>query len=218
MVLVSLWLILGQSLSVGASKSRYTNSFLCACSEIHVSARGIDGAYSEESYENRVRTREGTTATEKGEVGAYVENAWVTDLDRDQNFEVIILARSAGSGAYGDLLFFEWEGTEFKRRHLPPLAPEWNQSYMGHDRFCIEGNRIVREFPVYREDDCNAYPSGGTRRVIYRYEKGRIVVLKSEKVTVGGSLTGCSHSNDVPRDLHKDAFLEPTIASAMRHR
>jgi hypothetical protein len=38
---------------------------------------------------------------------------------------------------------------------------------MGHDSFTIENNTPVRTFPVYKDSDANASPTGGTRRITY---------------------------------------------------
>ena len=41
---------------------------------------------------------------------------------------------------------------------------------MGHDTFVVAGQYLVRSFPVYKEGDSNAAPSGGTRQLHYRLE------------------------------------------------
>lgn len=39
---------------------------------------------------------------------------------------------------------------------------------MGHDQFVLAEQYLVRSFPVYREGDANAAPSGGTRQLQYK--------------------------------------------------
>ena len=41
---------------------------------------------------------------------------------------------------------------------------------MGHDTFAVAGNRLVQRFPIYRDTDVNAAPTGGTREVHYRLD------------------------------------------------
>jgi hypothetical protein len=43
---------------------------------------------------------------------------------------------------------------------------------MGHDQFAVVENRLVRRFPVYRDGDTNAAPSGGVRQLQYQLQRG----------------------------------------------
>ena len=95
------------------------------------------------------------------------EASWVTDLDRDGNFEVLILGRSAGSGSFGEIRIFEWDRKELVARPLPELTARQAVGYFGHDKFQVPMNQIVREFPVYKSGDPNSTPTGGTRRLTY---------------------------------------------------
>jgi hypothetical protein len=53
---------------------------------------------------------------------------------------------------------------------MPELSDDARASagYMGRDRFSVAGDRLVRQFPLYRDGDSNAAPSGGTRQLHYR--------------------------------------------------
>ena len=54
---------------------------------------------------------------------------------------------------------------------------------MGHDEFRVAGNTLVRRFPVNREVDTNAQPTGGIRQVQYHLLVGEAGwVLKPNKV------------------------------------
>jgi hypothetical protein len=56
--------------------------------------------------------------------------------------------------------------------------------YMGHDRFTIEDNKLIRTFPIYSADDSNAGPSGKTRLLTYGLYPGEAVwqlkIVRSE--------------------------------------
>ena len=97
------------------------------------------------------------------------EASWVTDVDRDGNFEVLILGRSAGSGSFGEIRVFEWDGKALAARPLPELTPKQATGYYGHDAFRVGTSQIVREFPVYKPGDPNASPTGGLRRLVYTF-------------------------------------------------
>ena len=82
---------------------------------------------------------------------------------------------SAGSGSYGSLVAFAVnQGKSASPIYLPPMDqdPAARDGYQGHDEFRVVENRLVRRFPVYRDGDTNAAPSGGTRKIQYRLEAG----------------------------------------------
>jgi hypothetical protein len=58
--------------------------------------------------------------------------------------------------------------------YLPPLTEESeiSKGYMGHDEFAVVEKTLVRRFPVYREGDVNADPTGGSRQLQYKLEPG----------------------------------------------
>ena len=46
------------------------------------------------------------------------------------------------------------------------------QGYMGHDEFAVVESTFVQWFPIYRDSDVNARPSGGTRQLQYKLRPG----------------------------------------------
>lgn len=101
--------------------------------------------------------------------------AELADLDANGWPEIYVYVSSAGSGSYGSLLAYAVNnGKSMTPIYLPPMEkdPEVTKGYMGHDEFAVVENRLVRRFPVYKEGDTNSAPSGGTRQLQYRLEKG----------------------------------------------
>lgn len=120
------------------------------------------------------------------EVDGVVTGAEVADLNADGSPEIYAYVTSAGSGAYGSLA--AWSANNKKSLsaiHLPELAedPVNGKGYMGHDEFVVVEQYLVRSFPIYREGDPNAAPSGGTRQLQYTLGPGeatwRLVVDKA---------------------------------------
>jgi hypothetical protein len=108
-------------------------------------------------------------------IDGQVSGAEVADLDADGSPELYVYLRSAGSGSYGLLVAYAAN----KRRSLseislPPLAdtPGADKGYRGHDQFAVVENRLARRFPVYRDGDTNAAPSGGVRQLQYKLHPG----------------------------------------------
>lgn len=120
------------------------------------------------------------------EVDGRVVDAEVADLDADGSPEIYIYAKSDGSGAYGALVAFAANRKKsLSDVYLPPVTddPAAAAGYMGHDEFRVVENRLVRRFPVYREGDANAQPSGGMRQIQYRLEAGEAGwLLRADKV------------------------------------
>jgi hypothetical protein len=54
---------------------------------------------------------------------------------------------------------------------------------MGHDEFAVVENVFVQRFPIYRDGDTNAKPTGGTRQMQYKLVPGEAGwVLKVDRV------------------------------------
>jgi len=100
-----------------------------------------------------------------------VVGAEVADLNVDGSPEIYVYVQSAGSGSYGSLIALSANGKKsLSDIFLPPVAdnPEASRGYMGHDEFAVVESTFVQRFPLYREGDANAQPSGGTRQLQYK--------------------------------------------------
>lgn len=109
------------------------------------------------------------------EVDGVVTGAEAADLNADGSPEIYVYVTSAGSGTYGSLA--AWSANTKKSLsaiHLPELAedPVHGKGYMGHDEFKVAEQYLVRSFPIYKEGDPNAAPSGGTRQLQYKLVPG----------------------------------------------
>lgn len=119
------------------------------------------------------------------EADGTVTGAETADLNADGSPELYIYTSSAGSGSYGNLIAFSVNNRKSASDiYLPPLG-EAQAGYMGHDEFAVAGQLLVRRFPLYREGDSNAGPTGGSRRVQYRLVPGEAGwLLLPDKVVV----------------------------------
>lgn len=101
------------------------------------------------------------------EIDGTVTNAEVGDINVDGSPEIYVFATSAGSGSYGSLIAYSAnQRKSLSEIYLPPLVDDLENAkgYRGHDEFALVENVIVQRFPVYRENDTNANPTGGTRQ------------------------------------------------------
>lgn len=109
------------------------------------------------------------------EIEGIVTGAEVADLNADGSPELYIYVTSAGSGAYGSVIAYS---TNHKKSmssiYMAELATGSKDAkgYMGHDEFTVIENSLARRFPIYKENDSNAKPTGGTRQLQYKLKMG----------------------------------------------
>ena len=115
-----------------------------------------------------------------------VVGAEVADLNADQSPELYVYVQSTGSGSYGSLVAYAANNRKsLSEIYLPPVAshPAASKGYMGHDKFAVVENTFVQRFPIYREGDTNARPTGGTRQLQYKLVPGEAGwILQLDKV------------------------------------
>ncbi len=105
--------------------------------------------------------------------------AMVADLDKNGFDELYILTKATGSGSFVDILgvasvddktFGEIIVQEITDKDVE--KNEMFSGYMGQDSVYISDNKIIREFPVYKSNDMNSKPTGGSRRITYTLKPG----------------------------------------------
>lgn len=122
-----------------------------------------------------VKGSKGMLASFELEAVGTIAGAEVADLDANGYPEIYIYVSSAGSGSYGSLIAYASNrNLSFSEIYLPPLSdePELAEGYLGHDEFAVGEGALLRRFPVYREGDSNASPSGGMRQIQYELVAG----------------------------------------------
>ena len=111
----------------------------------------------------------------KVEIDGSVINAEIADLDANGFPEIYIYVTSAGSGSYGSLVGYAVnKGKSMSDIYLPPVSddPKHNKGYMGHDQFAVVEGTFVQRFPIYKDADTNAQPTGKTRQLQYKLKAG----------------------------------------------
>lgn len=120
------------------------------------------------------------------EIDGTVTGVEVADLNADGSPEIYVYVASAGSGSYGSLVAYAANRRKsMSEIYLPPISENKAaaKGYMGHDEFAVVERTLVRRFPVYRDGDTNARPTGGMRQIQYRLMPGEAGwILKLDKV------------------------------------
>jgi hypothetical protein len=109
------------------------------------------------------------------QIDGTVTAAEVADLNADGSPEIYVYVTSAGSGSYGSLVAYSANRRKsLSEIYLPPVAENeaLSKGYMGHDDFAVVESTFVRRFPIYRDGDINARPTGGTRQLQYKLVPG----------------------------------------------
>ncbi len=111
----------------------------------------------------------------KQEIDGSVTGAEIADLNNDGSPEIYVYVNSAGSGSYGSLVAYSANHKKsLSGIYLPALEDDKKNSagYMGHDEFAVIESSFARRFPIYKKDDSNAKPTGGTRQLQYKLKMG----------------------------------------------
>jgi hypothetical protein len=122
----------------------------------------------------------------EAEADGTITGVEIGDLNADGYPEIYVYVTSAGSGSYGSLLAYASNrNLSLTPIYLPPVTDDEEAAtgYMGHDEFAVGEGALLRRFPIYREGDVNAKPTGGMRQIQYRLEAGEAGwVLRSYRV------------------------------------
>ena len=126
-----------------------------------------------------------------------ISKVFIADLDANGFDEIYIITTSVGSGSYGKVLGLASNNDKsLSLIHFPDTQREDDMftGYMGHDVFTVEGQKLVRTFPLYKEGDTNPRPTGGKRKLIYGLYPGEAMwqlrIEKSEEGGTGPAATG----------------------------
>lgn len=105
-----------------------------------------------------------------------VGDAELADLDGDGTKELLIYVFLPGTGQYGDVVAYSTNGNKSLSEILV-LSPGEKAlaGYGGHDEWKPGKRGLVRRFPIYREGDAGAAPTGGRCAIIYELRQGEAV-------------------------------------------
>jgi hypothetical protein len=99
-----------------------------------------------------------------------ISDVFVADLDGNGFDEIYIVTSASGSGSYGSVLgFASNDDKSLSMIHFSAMqkGDAHFEGYMGHDTFRIEGQKLIRHFPIYNKGDTNGNPTGGRRKLVY---------------------------------------------------
>ena len=134
----------------------------------------------------RAEGPEGPIGQMEAEADGTITNVEIEDLNADGYPEMYVYVTSAGSGSYGSLIAYASnQNKSLSQIYLPSIEddPAISKGYMGHDEFAVGEATFLRRFPIYKDGDINAQPTGGTRQIQYKLEAGEAGwILRQDRV------------------------------------
>ncbi|WP_353572394.1 hypothetical protein [Candidatus Albibeggiatoa sp. nov. BB20] len=176
--LLCAFILLSLSFTVNAN-CKFDKTATYAHYQIRVYTDG--NSCSLQTYQMIVQSR-GQTLKVLAKQSEPVQQMWVTDLDNDGLFEVLIFSASVETGEYGELVLHEWTGNDFNSRFLPVLSSAQQQGYRGFDKYNVYQNQLIHEFPIYQQGDKDCCASGGKRQSVYQYQNNSIKQIASNLI------------------------------------
>lgn len=108
-----------------------------------------------------------------------ISQIYITDLNKDGFDEIFIITQSKGSGSYATIYGFS---SNNDKSVSGIIVPEISQSdlaegaifngYQGHDSIYVSKKKLIRKFPIFKEEDKNCCPSGGDKTIQYVLKPG----------------------------------------------
>jgi len=102
-----------------------------------------------------------------------VTDAWLTDLDGDGNFEIVVATGQLAGQDVGAVDVHEWQDFRFASSKPAQLTATELVGYYGNDQYTIAGGRLQRSYPMFSESDGVRVPTGSLARFEYNYDEDR---------------------------------------------
>lgn len=162
----------------------FPSSFYVEGLDIEVSQveMGFEGPYPVNGVAIKVNRGDDVILEDTHEISGELRRAWVTDLDRDRNPEIIVWSRIHGSGGYGEYKLLEVEGTEVRSADFPQLSDSQREGYSGHDELTTSPSNIIRKFQKYLPGDPNCCPSGPVTEITYGFRDGEVLIERTREL------------------------------------
>jgi hypothetical protein len=174
-----LWLIVFSiAAGVEAPSSIYIQQHTSGSMVIKVQSWGIEDAMSVVFFQIMVYSDKGLLAMRSEGPTDGVIKSFTGDLDQDGEIEIYVMTQSSGSGGYGRLYIYELKDNQLKTIDIEKLSSENERGYRGHDFYNVNHNFLIRAFPVYKDNDPNSLPTGGTKNIFYKLKDNFFVIEK----------------------------------------
>lgn len=119
-----------------------------------------------------------------GELKGKIIDAWNMDLDTDGNPELYIQAKSDSKDNYLNMYVYEFnENGNSQQIRFPELNSSLKEGYKGKDSLYLKEGKLIREFPIYTEQDTSSKTTSSVRKIEYSISSNSLQYkeIKEEK-------------------------------------
>jgi PliI/PliC-like inhibitor of I-type lysozyme len=96
-----------------------------------------------------------------------IEDVFVTDINMNKKPDIIIWFMCIGSGKYGNIKCFEFDGQNLTELILPELSKQQRSGYRRYDNFKVVNGKVYHSFSKYNPKDEYIKPTGGRATFVY---------------------------------------------------
>ncbi len=114
-----------------------------------------------------------------GELAGKIADAWSMDADSDGNPELFIQAQGKGSAM--NMYVYEFTDGSAQELRFPALNKAMQEEYRGQDFIYIKNGKLMREFPVFDDQDPGRQPTSDKRTIEYRLINNSFVAAELRK-------------------------------------
>jgi len=114
----------------------------------------------------------GDAITTHFERNGTISDVFFLDPDGDGDSDVIVWITSAGSGSYAQVMGCHFDGSQWQLTDMTEIPAPLDIGYMGHDTLSRTVELLRRSFPIYRQRDTNASPTGIEKVLLYNFITG----------------------------------------------
>ena len=112
------------------------------------------------------------------DIKGFLKDVAVADLDRDGNPEVYCFTQSKGTEISGSVYGIAYLNGKAVTIQPGSIDNSTVEGYKGQDSFYVQAPYLMRTYPLYKEGDVDAAPSGGKKTIKYKLEKYTLVESK----------------------------------------
>jgi len=117
------------------------------------------------------------------EIDGSVTGADIGDINVDGSPEIYVYIKAKEKGSL--IAYSANNKKSLSEIYLPPISddPKLTKGYRGHDEFMMVEGIVAQRFPLYKDNDTDAKPTGDWRQLQYKLTQGEASwVLKLDKV------------------------------------
>jgi hypothetical protein len=101
-----------------------------------------------------------------GELEGTIVDVWNMDMDSDGNPEIFI--QTKGNKDDLNLYINEFDNSGASQKlHFPDLSDATKKTYRGKDSIYVKDSKLIREFPVFKQDSTGKDIADGKKTLIY---------------------------------------------------